>query len=444
MVKGVSLLKNFKDFSDVDNQTKSGKTAMNIEIDEKYKGRIKGNISIGGGYENKYELITNLFSFRNKTNVFFIGSLNNIGNQSFSFQDYINFQGGVQKLLGNSHNSHSISISGKDVPPYLLSDGNEKSKNEQFSALNFSYNPSSKFKLNMYTIFDKTNTIEEQLARQTYFTHNQNSTLNLDNLRDTRFLINNSFIDAIYKPTNRSVLEYTLSFSPQKNNLLSSDNFDVEKFNTKRNNSGYTLNQILHFKQKFSKYLFSSTIYHSIKNNNENLHISSNKNFLGLAFLGSNYLAFQDIKNSNYKYGFNTFLSRKIHKNLSFKIKYNVSKRNENFKSNVLNNSLKNNTKLEVLNNLIGFNFYNKEKTFINYEVGANYNFLTSNKVSNTIFLPFISFKFNFKKSHYLDISYKKTIKLPQVDNLIENSYISNFNTLINNQNILPNTIIKQ
>jgi len=441
MIKGVSLLENFSDFSDLENQTKSGKTAMNIEIDADYKGKIKGNISTAGGYKNKYELNTNLFTFKKKTNLFFIGSLNNIGNQTFSFEDYISFQGGIQKLLSN--NSNSSTISGKDLPSYLLSNNNVKSKYEQFSALNFSYNPSNKFKLNSYLIFDKTNITEEQLTKQTYFTNNQNIHLNLDNSRDNTFLMNNSFVNAIYKPTNRTILEYTLSFSPQKNDLSSKNNFNTEKFVTERNNHNYSLNQTLDYKRKFSKYLLSSTIYHSLRDNTKELNLSSNSEFLGLTFQNSDYSTFQSVESSNYNYGFNTFLSRKINKNTSFKIKYNISKINENFKSDVLNSSLKNNITLDVLENLIGINFYNKEKTFINYEIGANYSLINSNKLENYNFLPFINFKLNFKKTHSLYFSYKRTLKLPQVENIINDSYISNFNTLINNQNIVANTVAK-
>ena len=441
MIKGISLLENFNDFSDLDNQTKSEKTAMNIEIGEDYKGNVKGNISAAGGYENKYEFNTNLFSFRKKTNLFFIASSNNIGNQTFTFEDYISFQGGVQKLF--SDNSNSTNISGKDLPSYLFSNDKVKSKDEQFSAFNFSFNPSNKFKLNSYVIFDRTNVTEKQLARQTYITNAQNIILNLDNTKDNTFLINNSFINTIYKPSNKSIFEYTFSFSPQNNNLTSIDRFDVRNFNTKRDNKSYVLNQVLNYKQQINNYLLLSTFYHSLRNKNEELNLFSNNNFLGLTFQGADYSAFQNVNSLNNNFGLNTVLSRKITKNSSIEIKYNISKSVETFKSDIINNSLGNNIKLDVLDNLVGLRFYNKKKAFINYDMGSNFSLLKSNVLENYIFLPFAGVKFNLKKSHSLHLSYKRTIKLPQADNILEDSYISNFNTLINNQNIVANTIAK-
>lgn len=441
MVEGISLLANFNDFTNLESQSKSGKTAMNIEIDEDYKGNIKGNVAAGGGYENRYEVSTNLFSFREKTNLFFIGSSNNIGNQTFSFEDYISFQGGIQKLM--SDNSSSATILEKDLPSYLFSDENVKSKNEQFSALNFSYTPSSKFKLNSYVIFDRKKITEEQLSKQTYFTKNENITLDLDNSSENKFLINNSFIDAIYKPNSNTILEYTMNFSPQKSDLFSADNFDLEKFNTVRNDQSYSLNQILNYKQKFNKYLFSTTLFHSKIENDYDLDLSSNGSFLGLAFQNNDYSTFQTTQNSSSSFGINTFLSRKITKNTSFKVIHKLSNRNEAFQSDVSNNSLNNNAELDVLENQIGINFYNKEKKSINYEIGSFYNLWNSNQTINSIFLPFINLKYNFRKTHSLNISYNKTLKLPRAENIIEESYISNFNTLINNQNIVPGTFSK-
>ena len=164
MVKGVSLIENFNDLSDLGTQGDSGKSAMNIEIDEDYKGSIKGNMTIGGGYKEKYDFNANLFSFREKSNFYFIGNTNNVGKQIFTFEDYINFQGGIQKLLKNSN---SVSISGEDLPPYLFSTDQVESKNEQLSAFNYSYQPSTKFKLSSYLVFDRVAITEKQSADQT-------------------------------------------------------------------------------------------------------------------------------------------------------------------------------------------------------------------------------------------------------------------------------------
>ncbi len=440
MVQGISLLENFNDFSDLENQKKSGKTAMSIEIDENYKGKIKGNITAGGGYKNKYEINTNLFSFKNKINLFFIGNANNIGNQTFSFEDYISFQGGLNKIISDNG---TTMLSGEDLPSYLLANNEVKSKSEQFSALNFSYNPSKKFKLNSYVIFDRTNIKEEQFIKQTYFTANGNVILDLNNDKNNTFLINNTFIDATYKPSNNSILEYIVDFSPQNNNLMSNDNFSVKKYNIKREIDNLSLNQALKFKHIYNRFLLSSTVYHSIKNKKENLNILSNDTFLSLLFPTTDFKAFQNLENRNKSYGLNTFVSTKIVKKSFVKLKYDVSKRTEYFYTSIENNPQRNAANLDITENKLGLNFYNKGKPLLNYDIGCDVNFIKANEYSNIHFLPFANLKLNFSRSHNLLISYKRTLDFAQANNIIDDDYILNYNTLTNNQNIKPNTTAK-
>lgn len=441
MVKGVSLIDNFSDFSDLENQKKSGKIAMNIEIGKNYKGKIKGNVTAGGGYKNKYEINTNLFSFRAKANLFFIGNANNIGNQTFTLQDYISFQGGIKKVISDNSGSNTFSLN--NLPPYLSLNNEVKSKNEQFSALNFSYNPSKKLKLNSYIIFDRMGIKEEQFIKRTYLTNDRSIILDIDNNKNNTFLINSSFIDVIYKPSNNTVFEYVIDFSPQKNDLVENDNFTTKKYNTSRLIDNLSLNEALKFKSKFNRFLLSATAYHSIKNNKENLNLFSNNTFLSLLFPSSDFKVFQDIKNKNQVYGLNSFLATKIVKKSFVKLNYHISKKAEIFQTNIQNNPQHNNINLDVFENKLGLDFYNIGKPFLNYDIGCDVSFINSNKYTDIHFLPFANLNLNFNSSHRLTISYKRTIDLAQAKNIVDDDYIFSYNVLMNNQNIQPNTTAK-
>ncbi len=440
MVQGISLIENFNGFADLENQKKSDKTAMNIEIGGNYKGKIKGNIMAGGGYQNKYEMSTNLFSFRDKINLFFIGNANNIGNQTFTFQDYISFQGGINNIIGEEG---STVLSGEDLPAYLFADNNVKTKSEQFGALNVAYTPSEKFKLNTYLIFDKTNISEEQFIKQTYIIDNQGVMLNLDNSKNNSFFINNSFIDATYKPSNNTVLEYIADFSPQNNDLMSNDNFSVKKYNTSRVVDNFSLNQALKFKHIYKRFLLSATAYHSLKNKNEDLNIKSNNVFLSLLFPASDFKAHQNLKNRNENYGVNTFVSAKIMKKSFVKLKYNVSKKVETFETDIENNPQQNDINLDFTENKSGISFYNRGKPLVNYDVGCDVSFIKSGVYENIYFLPFANIKFNFGRSHNFLFSYRQSLDLPQADNIVNSDYIFSYNTLVNNRNISADMGVK-
>ncbi len=433
MVKGISLVENFNDFSDLENQKQSGKTAMNIEIGKNYKGKIKGNITAGGGYKQVYEVSTNLFSFRDKINLFFIGNANNVGNQTFTFQDYISFQGGINKIISDDG---TTVLSGEDLPAYLLSGDDVKNKSEEFGALNFSYNPSKKFKLNSYVILDRTRIGEEKFIKQTYLSDIQDITLNLNNDRNNTFLVNNTFFDATYKPSNNTVIEYVADFSPQNNDLMSNDNFNIKKYNTSRATDNLSLNQALKFKHIFSRFLVSATAYHSFKNKKENLDITSNAAFLSLLFPAADFKAHQNLKNHNENYGLNTFASIKIVKKSFVKLKYDVSKNIETFETNIENNPQNNHTNVDLVENKLGVSFYNRGKPLVTYNVGCDVSFTKSEKYKKEYFLPFANIKFNFGRSHNLLVSYKRTLNFPQAKNLVDEDYIFSYNKLINNQNI--------
>lgn len=437
MVNGIALLNNFKDFDNLNPNEKSAKTAMNIEIKEEYKGKIKGNITLAGGYRNKYEIISNWYTFTTKFNFFLIASGNNIGKQTFSFLDYINFQGGISKFMGGQ--SHR-EINGDDLPSFLFTDDEIKSKDEQILALNGSYQGNEKFKVNSYIIFNRSNTKKEELIKQTYLIKNKGFTRNLQQISNNTFWVNNSFLDIYYKPKSKSSFNYSANFSPQKSNKLKNNVLFNQSFNSEYNNVNYSFNQALSYKQKVKKFFLNTNLYHKLKNKDENLNILSDKEFLDLTFNNKIYSAIQDINKLSNNYGLNTSLSSKIFKNTSGFLTYNISKNNDFFKTNIINNNLKNNINLKTLEHFIGLSFSNNSKSLFFYRIGANYNFLNIQEHKIDDILPFANIKLNFSSRHYLNLSYNKSITIATIENLINNPYIHDFNSFIANQNIFCNT----
>lgn len=433
MIKGISLYENYRDMADVDHHTQGNKTAMNIEIDQAYKGKIKGNITLGGGYNSKYEADANLYSFSDKANLFFVGSINNLGKQIFSFEDYISFQGGIEKLTAGNTNTTTLSV--EDLPTYLFADNQLTSKEEQFSALNFSYNPSKKIKLNSYIIFDNISSTEKQLVTQTYVLENGSIEQSLENNSDNSLNILNTFVNATYKPSDASVLEYTLNFSPQKSDMESMDIFGQRKFNTERNNDNFPFQQALYFKQRIASFLLSATAFHSIKNNKEKLRLSSNEAFLGLTFQNDDFFAKQRYKSDENITGLLASLSKKISDQVSTKVHYKASSTNYYFNAEITNQNLSNDISTSIFEQQLGISLVDKSG-LIRYEIGGNYSFFDFKYSRKTEFLPYINFKFQFKKSHSLSISYNRNIKLPLAKNIINEPYIANYNTLLSSSGL--------
>lgn len=75
---------------------------INLELKEDYKNGYFGNMSGGYGDDNRYDGQASINRFTSTTQLSFIGNVNNVNRQGFSFGDYINFMGGMGALTGRS------------------------------------------------------------------------------------------------------------------------------------------------------------------------------------------------------------------------------------------------------------------------------------------------------------------------------------------------------
>ena len=75
---------------------------INIQLKDGAKKGFFGNISAGYGTKDRYESKFNVNRFSGKTQISAIGAANNVNQQAFSFDDYINLMGGISSLMSGS------------------------------------------------------------------------------------------------------------------------------------------------------------------------------------------------------------------------------------------------------------------------------------------------------------------------------------------------------
>ncbi|MEL6654205.1 MAG: TonB-dependent receptor, partial [Bacteroidota bacterium] len=73
---------------------------INLQLKEEKKQGVFGQVMGGYGTENRYEGKANINRFNNKLQFSALGMLNNINDAGFSFNDYLNFMGGLQNMMG--------------------------------------------------------------------------------------------------------------------------------------------------------------------------------------------------------------------------------------------------------------------------------------------------------------------------------------------------------
>jgi hypothetical protein len=103
-VGNVEVIDNYNEVSFLKGLSDSDEMAMNIQLKEDKKHFVFGDVDLGKGNDDFYKTSANLFYYSPKTNVNFIGNINNIGEKTFTFRDYMSFSGGVNAVFSGNFN----------------------------------------------------------------------------------------------------------------------------------------------------------------------------------------------------------------------------------------------------------------------------------------------------------------------------------------------------
>ena len=434
MISGISKYENYQDTYDLNDNEPTGITALNIQIDEDYKGQLKGQIEAQAGYKNRYYLSTTSFSFKEKSNVYLLTNSNNLGKQTFTIEDYISFQGGIEKLVEQS--SQSFGSIQFDIPEFLLSNKEAKSKNEHLGALNYSYSPTDRFKLSANIIVDNVNAVEQQLIEQQFFNEQYNT---ISNTTESKFIVNNSHINIDYKLNSTSKLDYTIHFSPKYNDLDNNDVFNSSRIHEQRKQKGVSTNHNLTYSRLFGEVKLNSTAFLNY-NHEENALLIQADTISSTLNLNQAYEILEQIHRRKSSFGLNTELKVKIADYLSTKINYKLSTNKDEFKSSLFNNRYE----LDHFESQFGLVFFKRNNSFFNYQLGANYFIVKRNLNSPSHhILPFAAIHLNVSQSHRLSINVSKKIEYVSAKQLAWQPYIANYNNLYQNQELVVNDFAK-
>ncbi len=77
----------------------SREKTINLMLKDGKKVGYFGDVQAGAGTDERYKLNGKLYKFRQKSQFAAIGMMNNINQSGFSFQDYLNFNGGMRNLM---------------------------------------------------------------------------------------------------------------------------------------------------------------------------------------------------------------------------------------------------------------------------------------------------------------------------------------------------------
>ncbi len=251
-VDQVEVLKNFSEISMLKGFKDSDKIALNIKLKKDKKKFVFGDVEIGCGVKNRYLVRPNIFYYSPKTNINFIGDMNNIGEKVFTFSDYIDFEGGVAELFVN-HTKISSLTSNRFARSLLAN--NFYHRNDYFGAISVAQALPKGVNLRFYSINTQSMAKEKNLLNNSYnigstsFLETQNLTKN----RNSFFSVNKLDANYIKKDIDiRFKTLYQISRMKRYSELYATTSVDTNQYQNLLAPMSSSLDQSIHVNKRFS------------------------------------------------------------------------------------------------------------------------------------------------------------------------------------------------
>lgn len=262
----VQVIDNYNEMAFLKDVSDSEDVAMNILLKEDKKQFAFGDIEAGKGTKDFYRTHSNLFYYSPKTNVNFIGNLNNTGEKTFTFKDYMNFQGGVSAFLKNDGSIYNISAS--DFSQFLETQDIVSSANK-FAALHVTKKLNNKLDITGYAIFSHSKNETLQQASNQYIAFTEETAHN----SATRNILGIGKLTIEYAPNKneqwyfKSQVKQTDNY--KNNTILSVIENEQNHISSKNDAVSKYLNQNIEWHKKINtKHTFSFAVDAVLDENN--------------------------------------------------------------------------------------------------------------------------------------------------------------------------------
>ncbi len=260
-VKKVEVLKNYNEVSQMRGlENDEDAIALNIRLKEGKDHFWFGEITAGGGADERYLVHPKLFYYSPKKSLNILTDFNNIGEVPFTMRDYFKFSGGFKNMMKKGRSS--MRTSSEQLGFSFLNNNRAQAITSRFAALNFNYATSEKLDFSGFAIYNDSDT--EMLTHTNQFY----TATNITEEKTAASLLKNQLgmlkLSSNYKPNESFQLDYDVIVKTSKqtetNNTDSSVSgiIDVYKeqtpFSVNQNLNGYfTLNE---------KNIFSTAVQH--------------------------------------------------------------------------------------------------------------------------------------------------------------------------------------
>lgn len=442
MIEKIEFLKNYQKFSTINGFESNGITALNIGLNEKFKNILKGSSENEIGYNKQYKSHNNIYNFGKKTKLNLLANANNTNYSLLSVVDFINLNKDTGKKIIGEINTSGL-ILDDELPPFLFSNDDAKTKDLKNYTLNYTHKINTKKRTEFTSIFNKLNVIQETNSVQTFFQENSPNILKTNKNKGSSLFFSNKFTfeNKINKNTFFNLNSYLhYSKNRQTDDLLNLFSTFENKFLNKNKIDNLLIGLNTTIKTKLSsKSLFETIIFTDFEKNDNYRFISSNE--ILTQFNSSLNNLEQNTVFSIFSLGIKSGITIKQKKG-SFNMFLKSIVENENLNNYSLNHSIYNfETHFIKSNNSLILKYSNNLKGKFKYDLGLealNNNFNVTNKFKNTInsILPTINLTYVLNEKINATLGYDEKINNPSIYNFLEANIIQDYRTILNASNL--------
>lgn len=213
----IEVIDHFNEVGFMKQVSDSDELAMNVKLKEDKKKFVFGDVEAGIGNKEYNLAHAGLFYYSPKTNVSFIGDMNNIGRSTFTFEDLMRFDGGVSSFLTGRKsltNLYSFTNDNTDVVQ----------NKSQFGALNFSIDASPKLSVSGFGIFSKIFMASKMESNNEYLQNNSISFENKLQNNDDKSVLGIGNIKLDYSPSKEEKWYYNAQYQSSTNDVINTIN----------------------------------------------------------------------------------------------------------------------------------------------------------------------------------------------------------------------------
>jgi hypothetical protein len=265
---------------------------INLKLKKDRKKGMFGKVNAGAGNKDRYEGKFNMNSFKGARQFSAIGMGNNTNAEGFSFMDILNFTGELGRMQRNGGGDININFSGDDAAAFGIGgDRNNGTRTAWGGGLNYNNIIGNKVDLQSSYFYNRFNPNTESRLERQYFLPDSSYFYGQNSVADNLNISHRLNLNVLYQVDSMNSIRFIPSFSYQKtnnrsqndyqtlteNNILTNQGFSNNGFN----NEGFNFKNDLVYRRKLNRRgrTFSFSLLTSFNKSNGNGNLYSINNF---------------------------------------------------------------------------------------------------------------------------------------------------------------------